>query len=112
MSKTLHIKKNDTVKILSGAEKDKVGKVLKVNPTTNRVLVEGLNIMKRHTKPNATYPQGGIIEKEAAIHASNLILVCPKCGGATRLSHKMITDEKTGTSKSKRACKKCGELID
>lgn len=70
----MRIKKEDTVKVISGAHKGKVGKVLKVFPARNRVIVEGVNLIKRHTRPNPTYPQGGIIEKEGTIHISNVML--------------------------------------
>ncbi|MBN8704384.1 MAG: 50S ribosomal protein L24 [Bacteroidetes bacterium] len=112
MAVKLHIKKNDTVRVITGNARGTMGKVLKVYPETNRVIVEGVNIRIRHTKPNATYPQGGRIEKEAPVNASNLMLVCPKCSASTRVAHKMITEENTGKLKSRRACKKCGELID
>lgn len=108
----LHVKKNDTVKVISGAAKGTIGKVLKVYTETGRVLVEGVNIVTRHTKPNATYPQGGRITKEAPIHASNLMVIDPKTNEASRLGHKLVTDDKTGKVRSYRVSKKSGELID
>jgi len=108
----LHVKKNDTVKVISGNAKGTVGKVLKVFPETGRVLVEGVNIRTRHTKPNATYPQGGRIEKEATINSSNLMVIDPKSNQPTKLGHKLITDDKTGKVRSMRFSKKSGELID
>lgn len=113
----LHVKKNDIVKILSGENKDRrdkksIGKVLKVFPEKSTAIVEGVNLQTRHTKPNATYPQGGRITKEAPVHISKLMVVCPKCGASTRIGHKMVKEENTGKLKSHRACKKCGEVID
>jgi large subunit ribosomal protein L24 len=78
-----HVKKDDTVKVISGESKGEEGKVLEVYPSKNRALVEGVNMVKRHTKPNATHPNGGIVEQEAAIHISNLMLVDPKTGETT-----------------------------
>ena len=87
MSK-LHIKKGDTVVVLTGADKGKSGKVLKVLVEKERALVEGVNIVSRSTKPSAKSPQGGIIKQEAPIHISNLSLIDPKSGKATRISIK------------------------
>ena len=81
----LKIKTGDTVKIIAGEEKGKEGKVLRVDREKNRAIVEGLNLVKKHTKPNAQNPQGGIVEKEAAIHASNVMLQDPETGKATRV---------------------------
>lgn len=100
-----HIKKNDTVKVLTGESKGEEGKVLEVYPDKNRALVEGVNLVKRHTKPNAAYPNGGIVEKEAAIHLSNLMLVDPKSGDATRTGRKVVD------GKLVRYSKKTGEVI-
>ncbi len=101
----LHVKKGDTVLVISGASKGKKGRVLEVIVKTNRALVEGLNIVKRHTKPNAQHPNGGIIEKEAPIHISNLKVV-DNAGNATRIGRKL--DEK---GKLVRYSKKSGEVI-
>ena len=79
----MHVKKGDKVKVLSGNERGKEGKILKVFPGTQRAIVEGLNLMKRHTRPSQRNQQGGIIEREAPIHVSNLRLICPGCGKAT-----------------------------
>lgn len=100
-----HIKKDDTVKVISGESRGEEGKVLEVYPDKNRALVEGVNIVKRHTKPNATHPNGGIVEQEAPIHLSNLMLVDPKTGEATRIGRK---EEK---GKLVRYSKKSGEVI-
>jgi len=101
----LHVKKGDTVLVISGASKGKKGRVLEVIVKTNRALVEGLNIVKRHTKPNAQHPNGGIIEKEAPIHISNLKVV-DNAGNATRIGRKL--DE---NGKLVRYSKKSGEVI-
>ena len=87
MSK-LHIKKNDTVIVLSGSDKGKTGKVLKVLVADERVIVEGINIVTKSTKPSAKNPQGGIVKQEAPIHISNLSLIDPKSGKPTRISIK------------------------
>ena len=100
-----HIKKDDTVKVIAGESKGEEGKVLEVYPTKNRALVEGVNMVKRHTKPNAAHPNGGIVEQEAAIQLSNLMLVDPKTGEATRTGRKMVD------GKLARYSKKTGEVI-
>ena len=100
-----HIKKDDTVLIITGESKGQQGKVLEVNTKTSRVLVEGVNMVKKHTKPNAAFPNGGIIEKEAPIHISNLMLVDPKTGTPTRIGRKDVD------GKIQRFSKKTGEVI-
>ena len=105
MSK-LHIKKNDTVVVLAGEDKGKTGKVLKVLVEKNRALVEGVNMVSKSTKPSAQNPQGGIVKKEAPIHISNLSLVDPKSGKATRVGIKVTED-----GKKVRIAKKSGEEI-
>lgn len=107
----MKIVKNDTVLVISGNYKGKTGKVLKVFPKENRVIVEGVNIRKRHTKPTQNNPQGGIMEKEAPIHASNVMVVDPKSGEATRVGKKIIIDDKTGKKKSERISKVSGEML-
>ena len=106
MSK-LHIKKGDTVKIISGNSKGSEGKVIEVLISKNRAIIEGVNMVSKHSKPNAANPQGGIVKQEAPIHISNLMLVDPKSGDATRIGRKK--DEKTG--KLVRYSKKSGEVI-
>lgn len=106
MSVKLHIKKGDTVKVISGESKGKEGRVLRIDAETSRAVVEGANMIKKHTKPNADNPQGGIVEQEAPIHISNLMIIDGK-GTATRIGRKK--DEKTG--KSVRFSKKSGEVI-
>ena len=90
----LHIKKNDTVVVLAGEDKGKTGKVLKVLVEKNRALVEGVNMVSKSTKPSAKNPQGGIVKQEAPIHISNLSLVDPKTGKATRVGIKVTEDGK------------------
>ena len=106
MSK-LHIKKGDTVKVIAGNSKGQEGKVIEVIISKSRALVEGVNMVSKHTKPNAASPQGGIIKKESSIHISNLMLVDPKSGDATRTGRKI--DDKTG--KLTRYSIKSGEAI-
>ena len=103
----IKIKKNDIVKVMAGASKGKEGKIIKIFPKTYRALVEGANIVSKHTKPNAANPQGGIIKQEAAIHISNLMLIDSKSGDITRIGRKR--DEKTG--KIVRYSKKSKEVI-
>ena len=102
----LHIKKNDTVVVLAGEDKGKTGKVLKVLVEKNRALVEGVNMVSKSTKPSAKNPQGGIVKQEAPIHISNLSLVDPKSGKATRVGIKVTED-----GKKVRIAKKSGEEI-
>jgi len=103
----LGIRKNDTVVVISGNEKGKRGRVLAVNPKKQRITVEGVNIIKRHMRPSPKYRQGGIIEREAPIHRSNLMLLCPKCDRPTRIGHVFLED-----GRKMRRCKKCGEVIE
>lgn len=102
----VHVKKGDTVQVIAGKSAGKRGKVLSVDLQKNRVIVEGVNITKRHTKPTRALPQGGIIEKEGSIHSSNVMLVCTKCKNPTRVGKKMLDNRRV------RACKQCGEIID
>lgn len=102
-----HVKKNDTVKVISGKEKGKTGKVIKILTKKDRVVVEKINFIKRHTKPSGAAGQGGIIEKEGAMHISNIMLVCPKCSSAVRTGYKTLED-----GKKVRICRKCEEVID
>ena len=101
------IKKDDKVKVIAGKDKGKIGKVLKVIRKKNRVLVENVNMVKRHAKPSAQNRQGGIIEGEAPIHWSNLMLMCSKCMTPTRIKIQRLDD-----GKKVRACSKCDEIID
>ncbi|HDI79182.1 MAG TPA: 50S ribosomal protein L24 [Desulfobacteraceae bacterium] len=101
------IKKDDKVMVIAGKDRGKIGAVLKVDRKKGRVVVEKVNMVKRHTRPGGRHAQGGIIEKEAPIHISNVMLVCNRCAQPTRVGRKILEDG----SKS-RVCKKCGELID
>ncbi|MCE1188906.1 MAG: 50S ribosomal protein L24 [Ignavibacteria bacterium] len=105
----MKIKKDDKVVVISGNDK-KEGKVLKVFPKKMRVIVEGVNIRKRHTKRSQANPQGGIIEREMPIHVSNVMII-DKDGKATRIGSKIIMDEKTGKKKIARVSKKTGEML-
>ncbi len=107
----MKIKKDDNVVVIAGNDVGKTGKVLKVFPKKNRVIVEGVNIRKRHTKPNQQYPNGGIVEKEMSINASNVMIIDPKTSEPTRIGKKLIIDDKTGKQKSVRVYKSSGEML-
>jgi large subunit ribosomal protein L24 len=102
------IRKNDNVLVVTGKNRGSRGRVLKVDPEKNRLIVEGVNLIKRHTKPN---PQknikGGVVEREASIHASNVQLVCPECGKQTRVGRKIL-----GDGRKVRICRKCEGVVD
>jgi large subunit ribosomal protein L24 len=102
------IRKNDSVVVITGKDRGKRGRVLKVVPDNNRLIVEGVNVIKRHTKPN---PQrgikGGVVEREAALHASNVQIVCPECGKPTRVGKKIL-----GDGRKVRVCRKCEGVVD
>jgi large subunit ribosomal protein L24 len=102
------IRRNDTVVVTTGKDSGKRGRVLKVIPVKNRLIVEGVNIIKRHTRPN---PQrnikGGIVEREASLHASNVQLVCPECQAMTRVGHRILND-----GRKIRICRKCEGVVD
>ena len=103
--KKFNIKKGDTVYVNAGNDKGKTGKVLSVIPAKDRAIVEGINLVSKHTKPNAKQPQGGIIKQEAGIHVSNLQLIDPQSGKPTRVGHKVVDGKKI------RYAKKSGEEI-
>ncbi len=107
----MKIRKNDNVMIISGNDRGKTGKVLKVFPKKLRIIVEGINVRKKHTKPSQNNPQGGIIEKESPIHISNVMLLDPKSNEPTRVGSQIILDEKTGKQKRTRVSKATGEMI-
>jgi len=107
----IKIHKNDNVIVIAGNDKGKTGKILKVFPKESRVIIEGVNIRKRHSKPTQNNPQGGIMEKEAPIHISNVMLLDPKSNEPTRIGAKIILDEKTGKKKRARISKVSGEMI-
>ncbi len=103
----LGIKKNDMILVISGDEKGKRGKVITVYPKKQKVLVEKLNVIKRHMKPSKKYAQGGIIEKEAPIHRSKVMLVCSRCNKPTRIGQKILE-----SGSKVRTCNKCREVLD
>jgi large subunit ribosomal protein L24 len=102
-----HIRKNDIVIVTKGKEKGKSGKVLRVIPEKRRAVVEKLNFIKRHAKPSQQHRQGGLIEKEAPLCLSNLMVLCQKCNKPVRLGKKQLDD-----GKRVRACRKCGDILD
>lgn len=104
------LRKNDKVKVIAGNNKGKEGKILKIYRSTDRVIVEGVNIIKRHTRPSQKNPQGGITQKEAPIQVSNVMLIDPKAGEPTRLGMQVIV-EGEGKKKRMRYGKKSGEII-
>jgi large subunit ribosomal protein L24 len=107
----MKIRKNDMVVVIAGNDRGKTGKVLKVFPKNNRIIIEGINIRKRHTKPSQKNPQGGILEKEASINASNVMMLDLKTNESTRLGTQIILDENTGKKKRVRVSKATGEMI-
>jgi len=107
----MKIRKNDSVVVIAGNDRGKIGKVLKVFRKDSKVIVEGINVRKRHTKPNQTNPQGGILEKEMPVHVSNILLVDPKTNAGTRLGSQIILDDKTGKKKRARVSRASGEMI-
>lgn len=107
VKKKIHVKKGDMVQIISGKDAGKKGKILSVDLAKGRVIVEGANLVKKHTKPTQAKPQGGIVEMEAAIDSSNVMIYCPKCKRPVRISKKILGDDK-----KVRACSKCGEELD
>jgi large subunit ribosomal protein L24 len=106
-SNKMHVKKEDTVIVISGKDKGKKGRVIAAFPRENRVLVEGVNMVKKHAKPSQANPQGGILNQEAPIHASNVMLVDPKSGAPTRIGYKVLDN-----GKKVRVAKRSGEIID
>ena len=104
---SLYIKKDDKVMVIAGKEKGKIGKVLKVFPKEQRVIVEKINMVKRHARPSPTTGKGGIMEKEAPIHISNVMVMCDKCMRPVRIGRKILED-----GRKIRYCKKCNEVID
>ena len=108
MSKAkLHVKKGDLVKVIAGKDKGKEGEVLKSFPNEGKVIVEEINVVKKHIQPSQDNPQGGITEQEAAIDSSNVMLVCPSCNQASRTGKKFLD-----SGEKVRYCKKCSEVVD
>jgi large subunit ribosomal protein L24 len=103
----LGIKKDDTVLVMSGDNKGKRGRVLSIDSTKNRLTIESINLVKKHMKPSKKYQQGGIIEREAPVNLSNVMLLCTKCDKPTRIGNTILEN-----GKKIRSCKKCGEVIE
>jgi large subunit ribosomal protein L24 len=107
----MKIHKNDSVKVVAGNSRGKTGKVLKVFRDNGRVIIEGVNIIRRHSRPTQKNPQGGIVQKEAPINAPNVMVICPKCNTPSRLGHKPVTDSTTGRKHMMRVCRNCEEMF-
>lgn len=103
----MQIRKNDSVMVISGKERGKTGKVLRVNPKEDAVIIERINVVKRHTKPRGPQQAGGIVEKEASIPASNIMIMCDKCNAPVRIGHKVLAD-----GNKIRVCRRCAEALD
>ena len=103
----IRIKKDDKVKVLTGKDKGKIGKVLKIVKKTNRVVIENINVVKANQRPTQANPQGGIVEKNMPVHVSNLMIMCNSCVKPTRISMKLLED-----GKRVRICKQCNQQID
>jgi large subunit ribosomal protein L24 len=102
----VHVKKGDTVMIISGKDRGKKGKVLEVSPSEGKIIVEGRNMVTKHVKPRKMGQQGGIVKAEGPLYACKVMLVCPKCGKPTRVGHKLFGD---GTKA--RVCRRCGDTL-
>lgn len=103
----MQIRKNDSVMVIAGKERGKTGKVLRVLSDKDAIIIERINLVKRHSKPRGPQQPGGIVEKEASIHASNLMIMCDKCNAPVRVGRKILSD-----GKKIRICRRCGEAID
>ena len=103
----MEIRKNDSVMVIAGKERGKTGKVLRVLPEKNAVIIERISIVKRHTKPRGPQQTGGIVEKEAPINVSNVMMMCDKCNAPVRIGHKDLAD-----GKKIRICRRCNEALD
>lgn len=103
----LHVRTGDLVEVIAGKDKGKKGKILSVDPEKSTVIVEGANIVKRHTKPSRRNTQGGIIEKPAPLHSSNVLLYCKQCEKGVRTGKRILDD-----GEKVRYCKKCGEIFE
>lgn len=102
----VHVKRGDTVVVISGKDQGKKGEILKVIPKTNRVIVKGVNMITKHVKPNMANREGGMVHQEAPVNASNVMLYCTKCNKPTRIAHKILED-----GSKVRVCKHCGETF-
>ncbi len=103
----MHVRKGDTVVVISGKDRGKKGKIIRAEPATGRVVVEGVNVVKRHLKPRGKSMQGGIVDQEAAVPSSKVMLVCVRCNRPSRLGRTSLKD-----GRSVRVCKRCGEVVD
>ena len=103
----MQIRKNDSVMVIAGKERGKTGKVLRVLLDEDAVIIERINMVKRHTKPRGPQQPGGIVEKEARIHASNIMIMCDKCNAPVRIGHKILAD-----GEKIRICRRCQEALD
>lgn len=103
----MQIRKNDSVMVITGKERGKTGKVLRVIPDRDSVIIERINLVKRHSKPRGPQQPGGIVEKEASMHASNLMIMCDKCNAPVRVGRKVLSD-----GKKIRICRRCGEALE
>ena len=108
----LHVKTGDTVVVISGKDKGKEGKIQKAFPAEGKIIVEGVAMVKKHQKPRGQGMPGGIIEKEAAIDVSNVMVICPSCGQPTRIGHVFIDGEGKASRRKRRVCKKCKAVFD
>ena len=104
---SMRIKKGDRVKVISGKDKGKEGKILRRDPARDTIVIEGVNMVTKHMRPSQKTPQAGIVKQEAPIYASKVMLVCPSCGKATRVGHAFLE-----SGKKVRICKQCKEIID
>ncbi|HEU4342965.1 MAG TPA: 50S ribosomal protein L24 [Candidatus Binatia bacterium] len=103
----MQIRKNDSVMVIAGKERGKTGKILRVLPDQGAVLIERINLMKRHSRPRGPQQPGGIVEKEAPIEASNIMIMCDKCNAPVRIGRKILAD-----GEKIRVCRRCGEALD
>lgn len=103
----VHVKRGDQVQVVSGDDRGKKGKILSVQPKTGKVLVDGVNIQKKHARPTQTNPQGGVVEAPGPIDSSNVMVVCPSCHKTSRVSR-----ERSANGEVTRQCKRCGKTID
>jgi len=102
----IHVRKDDTVMVIAGKEKGKTGKIMKVIPKKQRVIIEKVNLIKRHKRASQT-SKGGVVEREGSVHASNVLIYCKKCGSPVRIKEKFLDD-----GEKVRACIKCEEILD
>lgn len=107
----MKVHKNDTVIVVTGNARGKTGRILKVFREESRIIVEGVNIIKRHTRASQKNPQGGITQREGPIHVSNVMVVCPKCNQPSRLGRKQVSDVTTGRKSMMRVCRSCEEMF-